>query len=251
MPARPPRIPTRLLLFALALTATSAATVQADWIRLKDGAQVHGKIILHTDERITLKSTKGTFSFDSRQVAEVHRTSPLPLPKPEGKPEVSSEVMPPDATESRALAKEQRLDKSRLVLPLTFVLKQGRTKVKGFDGEILGIYEEKETEAIVSVTADDKLPLDSSDVSTLANRLRRHLGERKEVKVDSLEPTTIDNHPAVIAQFTEERKGATVRHIQVWLLGERCYALSIAVPERKYRLNSLRYGTILKSFRLD
>ncbi|MEM7263879.1 MAG: hypothetical protein AAF488_17970 [Planctomycetota bacterium] len=233
----------------LLFLACTSTVLHADWIRLKDGVQVHGRIIMETDERVTLKSRKGTYSFDTKRIAEIHRTSPKPKTEAEKKREEAERkkdaAPPPKLTIN---ARETAFGPCRLVLPLGFALKKKRSKVGGYDGEILGVYQEKSTGALVSVASDTMLPLEARSLSELATAVEEHLKAEDGTEVVKVEQRSIDRKPSVVAEFIQVRGDQKLRHVQAWISDDRCYSVSIAVPDRKYRLNSLRYRKILESF---
>jgi len=226
----------------------STPSIFADWIRLKSGAQIHGKIILQTAERVTLKSKKGTFSFDAKNVVEVHRTTPLPKPKERTQDdERPVKVIP---TGVKANARELKLGDCRVTLPLTFTLKRGRSKVPGYDGELLGVYEEQRTGSQVSLTFDSKLPLKAKDVGDLKIKVKAHLKSKKATEVVQVASKVINAKSTVVADFIETRNGKKVRVLQAWSRSDSgCFALSISTPNSQYRLNSKRYTKILNSIR--
>ncbi len=63
-----------LSLVALLLCfSTAGLFASEDWVNLKDGSQVHGKILRQTEKEVTLKSKNGgVFTFKLNQVVGIH-----------------------------------------------------------------------------------------------------------------------------------------------------------------------------------
>ncbi len=230
-------------LLVATLLVSLAPPLFADWIRLKGGVQVHGKIILETEERITLRSSKGTFSFDAKRVTKIHRTTPVIGGE---KKKVEEDTTPPQQVTAKA--RELKLGDHRITVPLTFTLKRGRAKIPGYDGELLGIYEEKKTGALISVSRENSLPLEAKDLPDLAKRIRASLRDDEAITLENMKQVPIDSKPCLVVELTEERDGKKTRTIKAWMPdGSGCVGMAVSVPDRKYRLNSLRYSKILHS----
>jgi len=223
--------------------------VNADWITLKDGVQIHGTVIRQNKREVYLQLEKGgILTFRMNLVHEVRRSAPEETTT-SVRPAPLSPVVRFEGHGSAAAKVEHVFGHATLQLPVGFELTVAHGRYPGYVGELLGLYQNPETEAKVSVTRGP-LPFQSTNLEEMRSRLKRHLREESRYHVRVCEPRVLDGYPALYAEFREESNSGVWNHLQAWIpIGRnRIYAVAVSIPERAWVTGSDRYREIVRSF---
>ncbi|MEE8143367.1 MAG: hypothetical protein V3T77_09730 [Planctomycetota bacterium] len=249
-----------LLPFSLALTIFCIPLpLDADWVLLKDGSQVHGKVLRETDREVTLISEAGgKITFNMKKVVKVHVNNPTqPSRNTEEKSQKSSmalnRVILHKLKEAKdpAVSKERRFGECLLTIPGNFQLLQGSTFSKSYEGELLGQMVEEGSGAQLLVAAGG-FPFKTTNFDEMAAALRFFLTQKEGFTLRTFQKTEMDDKPTVYAEFTrvDPRTNGSQRVLQGWVLLGRShiYSVMLRVSEKAFRQNPIHYRNIVESF---
>lgn len=243
------------VLLAVALVAGGFAgtdRARADWIRLDDGVQIHGEIVLRTDREITLKSEKGLYTFDLKRVVAIHQ------PNPERSIRIDADEKPTDKPVERPAPSTRRsLGECSIDAPWSFTLAQPRNEMP--DGSILlTTLEERATGTQIMVACSPprdgekapKRPLES-DFRALEEQVRSGAARIPNAKLEAIDRRTFLERPALFVSLLNPNFDPARRGLQLYVEGpgERLFQVTVTVPESKYQLNRKRYDALLRSLR--
>lgn len=241
-------------LIGCSLLAFAAIGHATDWIRLKDGVQIYGEIVLKTDREVTLQSERGLYTFDLRRVAEIHQMKPRQI-RNEADRE-SSKKKPTSGP--GAPSSTRNLDGSCTIdVPWSFRLTQARKELPDGSRIMIGL-EEPSTGAQIMVTASPRRDGQSSpvrpvnaDFSAIEKRIREGIAKIPNARLDTLERTRHIQHEALLVSLWNPNFDPPRRGLQLYIDGpdRRVYQVTIGVPEDKFQLNSKRYLSMLRSLR--
>lgn len=236
----------------VAATFSGPDSVRADWIRLDDGVQIHGEIVLRTDREITLKSEKGLYTFDLKRVVEIHQ------PNPDRSIRIDANEKPAEKLVERPAPSTRRnLGECSIDAPWSFTLAQPRSEMP--DGSILlTTLEERSTGTQIMVACSPprdgekapKRPVES-DLRALEEQVRAGAARIPNAKLDTLQRSPFLERSALFVSLLNPNFDPARRGLQLYVEGpgERLFQVTVTVPESKYQLNRKRYDALLRSLR--
>jgi len=234
--------------------------VRGDWIQLRSGVQIHGKILRQDEDEITLQLERGgVSSFPLKSVQSVHRTEPETRKKlPLGAPAEGSENLPegihprPDALRST----RRPVPGGTLLLPEEAV-REPEEKSPGDSAPTAGIgggviapeavYRLGESECRVKVGHEPAVAGESDQTERLRERIRALPG----VTLHVLEVHRIAGLTTWIAEWSREATPGRLRTVCGWILSSKdtLEVVEVVLPETAFLANPYRYRVIPRTFR--
>ncbi len=232
--------------------ALSQGEARGDWIQLKNGVQIHGKILRESDDEITLELDRGgTSSFEMKTVLSVHRIEPETRKKlrleDEPKDVLPAGIHPrPDAIRSA----RRPVPGGTLLLPEEVVREAapvtGESPEDGSKG-MEAHYRLGRTECRILVGREPAAP----DEEAQTERLRERIRVKKNSTLHALEVQRIAGLSTWVAEWTEEVGEVPIRHVEGWVLisDDMLQVIRVELPDAEFNLNPYRYRVIPRSFR--
>jgi len=248
-----------VVLGALIALGASPGEVRADWIQLRSGVQIHGKVLRQDADEITLELERGgVSSFPMKSVLSVHRTEPetrkkLPLggSEEEGTPLPEGVHPRPDALRSA----RRPVPGGTLLLPEEAVREpQPATPAPG-SAAVAGagviapaaVYRLGESECRIKVGHETAAPGESEQTERLRERILALPG----ATLLALEVHRIAGLTTWIAEWNLESAPGRLRTVCGWVLSSKdtLEVVEVVLPENVFLANPYRYRVIPRSFR--
>lgn len=255
------QLPARgMILGAIIALGAVPSECRADWIQLRSGVQIHGKILRQDKDEITLQLERGgVSSFDMRTVQSVHRTEPetrkkLPLDEEEraGNPLPDGIHPRPDAIRSS----RRPVPGGTLLLPEDAVREStpaitppagGTTQTDAAPLRPEAVYLLGKQECRVRVGREGATGSEAEQTEALRERIRTRPG----VTLHALDVHRVAGLTTWIAEWSTAATPAPQRTVSGWIrVGEDALVVvEVELPEAEFLANPYRYRVIPLSFR--
>ena len=243
-----------ITILALAFPTIAIPTIaMADWVSLKNGGRIEGKIIRKSDHEIAIRRKEGGLVTLRRdQIAEFHTTIPTKTDEKKAEPK---RVSPPKSkvrygeVPDRAGNIKHRFDDAQLEVPGTLE-KLELPKRRHGEAQVVGRWRDPDTGAMFELTRGP-LPLGSEDFEELVRRLRRFYLAAAEVRIDRWERTRLSGQPLLHFEIRRETPRGEETQILQWLEGlpGEVYAITATVATSKLGDHGEKIRTVVRSLR--
>ncbi len=235
--------------------------VNSDWIQLKNGVQIHGKILRQTEEEVTLELKRGgVSSFDQRTIGSIHQSKPETRQKLPLRGEVSAEreqskLLPPKPIHPKPetiRSARRPVPGGTLLLPENAIrIEQPRDEEHRRDSAtqrlIDATYQLDREQIFVKVGQEPAIESDEAQTEALRTRIALTSPQ----KLHALEVQQIAGITTWISESSQEVAGILTRTITGWIRLDSTTAqvIEIEVPEQLFQVNPYRFRVIPRSFR--
>ena len=241
---------------SVALFILLGSEVYSDWIQLKNGVQIHGKILRQSEQEVTLELKRGgVSSFDARTILSIHQSEPenrqkLPLRgELRAEPEKSELIQPQPGTIRSA---RRPIPGGTLLLPENAIrIEQPRQRnaggVSSTQRHIDAMYQLDREQIFVRVGQEPAVENDEAQTEALRTRIDLPSPQ----KFHALEVQQIAGITTWICESSQELAGVLTRTITGWIRLDATTAqvIELEIPERLFLANPYRFRVIPRSFR--